>query len=638
LSKKESLKTNNKNNDLVIFENIFEYSYTLIAYMDRNFNFLKVNKQYALADNKTPDFFVGKNHFELYPHEENELIFREVVKTGKSHREFEKPFVYPDHPEKGTTYWDWHLIPVKDDDGNVTHLILNLLDVTEKVLNRQAFYEERERLKLLINATPDIICFKDGYGRWLEANEAILKLFDLEKIDYKYKSDHELGEIKPQFRNALEECSKSDEEVWNSKKILRHDEIITDKFGHKKIFDVIKVPLFNDDGSRKGIIVLGRDITEKKEAEEKLQLNEKKYRRIFENIQDVYFKSSIDGELLDLSPSVNKYTNIPVNKMLGSNLNTIYKNKSQRKHFVKELLSKGEINDYEVELVNERGEIFNVSITAHTIKNNEDGSIVIEGVLRDISERKKLERQLFHAGKMESVGRLVSGIAHDFNNILSSIFSNAELGLLRIDDPKIAEKSFKSIMNAGERASKIINQLLIFSKGKVSKPEQVDVNVSVEEVLDMFERIIKKDCEIVCHLQKDLPQILCDKTQLEQIIANLVLNARDAIVEGRDSGDKRIIIETEKVYLDKMSGDFLLEFIPGHFICLKISDTGVGISQEHINKIFDPFYSTKGEKKGTGLGLSMVYGIVKQMGGTIRIESASGKGTIFYIYFPYQKS
>ncbi len=631
------MNKNKINDELLIFENIFEYSYTLIAYMDRDFNFLKVNRQYALADNKIPDFFVGKNHFELYPDEENESIFRHVVKTGKPHLDYEKPFEYPEHPEKGTTYWDWCLIPVKDDDGNVTHLILNLLDVTEKVLSRKAYEEERKRLKLLINATPDIICFKDGYGRWLEANDAALKLFDLENTNYKYKTDLDIAKVKPQFRDIFEEFMKSDENVWNSKKIMRNDETITDKFGNRKVFDVIRVPLINDDGSRRGIIVLGRDITGKKEAEEQLQINEEKYRRIFENIQDVYFKSSIDGNLLDISPSVKNYTNIPVNRLIGLDLRSIYKDKNQGKNLVKELLHKGEINDYEIELVNEKEEMFNVSISAYISKNNEDENIFIEGVLRDISERKKLERQLLHANKMESVGRLASGIAHDFNNILSSIFFNVEFGLQKLDDPKIVEKTLRSILSAGESASKIVKQLHVFTKRKESKPEQVDVNQSIEEVLGMFERIIGKDCEIVCRFQQDLPLILCDKTQLEQVITNLVLNARDAVEDRSDSEDNKIIIETEKINLDKMSADFLLEFTPGDFICIKISDTGIGISQKDINKIFDPFYSTKSEDRGTGLGLSMVYGIIKQYGGTLRVKSSPGKGTNFYIYFPSEK-
>jgi len=251
-------------------------------------------------------------------------------------------------------------------------------------------------------------------------------------------------------------------------------------------------------------------------------------------------------------------------------------------------------------------------------------------VNRDITERKQLEEQFRQAQKMEAVGRLSGGIAHDFNNLLSVIIGYAEFLQERLESEGTLQESVAEILKAGKRAASLTRQLLAFSRLQVLDPKVIDLNGTVCETENLLRRLIGEDIELRTSLDRGLGRIKADQGQIEQVIMNLAVNARDAMPQGG-----RLIICTENFVMDR---SFVRRYPypvqPGPYVLLKVTDTGVGMTDDIKARAFEPFFTTKEKGKGTGLGLSMVYGVVKQSGGYIDIESSLGVGTTFRIYLP----
>jgi len=248
-----------------------------------------------------------------------------------------------------------------------------------------------------------------------------------------------------------------------------------------------------------------------------------------------------------------------------------------------------------------------------------------------------LEEQLRQAQRIEAIGNLSSGIAHDFNNLLTVINGHAEFALMKMEKNHPLQKEVKSILGAGKRAENLIKQLLAFSRKQVYEAKVIDVNRVITGLDKMMRRLIGEDIQMEMHIGSDIPMIKADPTQIEQILMNLIVNARDAVKERAEStaeAEKRIIIETGRVYLDE-------SYTAGHpgaqeglFVLLIVSDTGMGMDAEAKEKIFEPFFTTKEKGKGTGLGMSTVYGIVKQNNGNIYVYSEPGQGTTIKVYWP----
>jgi len=255
------------------------------------------------------------------------------------------------------------------------------------------------------------------------------------------------------------------------------------------------------------------------------------------------------------------------------------------------------------------------------------------GISEDITERKKLEEQLLQARKMESIGRLAGGVAHDFNNMLAVIMGNTDMALAEMDSASPLNKRLQDIRKAAERSAELTSQLLAFARKQIAAPRTLDLNEVLTGMIKMLRILIGEDIELIWMPASEFCPVRMDPSQIDQILVNLCINARDAIT---DVG--HITIETKNVSISEAYCAGNPDLLPGDFVVMSVSDNGYGMDAETRQKIFEPFFSTKTKNKGTGLGLATVYGIVKQNNGFINVYSEPGVGTTFKVYLPKQKN
>jgi PAS domain S-box-containing protein len=338
-----------------------------------------------------------------------------------------------------------------------------------------------------------------------------------------------------------------------------------------------------------------------------------------------------EGRVLYVNPAFERITGYARDEVIGRHLNFL-KSDKQSGEFYRQLwetISAGKV--WHGRFVNKKkdGTLYADEATITPVRDETGAIVNYVSVQRDVTRELQLEEQYRQAQKMEAVGRLTAGIAHDFNNLLTAINGFAELMQyeLKPDDPY--QKYVDSILHSGQLAADLIRQLLVFSRKQIVEPQVLDLNVVVTEMGTLLRRIIGEDIHLKTKLTPDLWPIRADPTQIEQIIVNLAVNARDAMPEGG-----QLTIETDNVMLDTSYVAHYLEARPGDHVLLALNDTGIGMSEEVKAHIFEPFFTTKEEGKGTGLGLATIYGIVKQCGGNIWLYSEEGQGTTFKIYLP----
>jgi two-component system cell cycle sensor histidine kinase/response regulator CckA len=387
---------------------------------------------------------------------------------------------------------------------------------------------------------------------------------------------------------------------------------------------------FADVSGQKFATIIARDVTERKKTEKALRDSEARFQAFMDHSPTICFVNDEDGRCLYINQQVERALGMRVGERVG---------KTARDIWPLELAQKIEENDRKVlaarrpmgmeETVPRRdGTLTHWFVLKFPFQDG-SGRRLLGGVAVDISERKQLEEQLFQAQKMEAIGRLAGGIAHDFNNLLTVItgFSDILQSGMSADDA--SRPMVDEIKKAGDRASGLTRQLLAFSRKQVLLPQVLSLNDLMADMDKMLRRMIGEDINLVTDSSPDLGQIMADKGQIEQVLLNLVVNARDAMPQGG-----KLILETRNAQLDDAYAAAHPGARPGPYVMVSVSDTGCGMTAEMLSHIFEPFFTTKGEGKGTGLGLATVFGVVKQSEGTIDVYSSPGQGTTFKLYFP----
>ena len=362
---------------------------------------------------------------------------------------------------------------------------------------------------------------------------------------------------------------------------------------------------------------------------EALQKSDQRYRSLFDESRDAIHITSRDGRFIDVNKSALDLFGYTRKEMLGMDARGIYVNPDDRYRFQQEIEKRGAVRGYEIKFRKKDGTKIDCLITS-TVRRAADGTIIgYQGIIRDVTEQRRLEVQLQQAQKMEAVGTLAGGIAHDFNNVLQAISGYVQLLLMKKEkkDPDI--RYLNRIDKAAQRAAGLTKQLMIFSRKVKNELRPVDLNQEIIQVHGLLQRIIPKMIDVELGLEKDIKIINADPMQLEQIMMNLGVNAKDAMPDGG-----KLVFETKNIILDERYCAAHREAVPGEYVLLAISDTGHGMDKKVLEHIFEPFFTTKEMGKGTGLGLAMVYGIVKSHDGHIVCYSNPGRGTVFKIYFP----
>ncbi len=382
-----------------------------------------------------------------------------------------------------------------------------------------------------------------------------------------------------------------------------------------------------------GVVCVSRDMTARRDAENARAQAEAKYRMLVEQVAAISYiaELGIHGEWLYVSPQVESMFGFsPEEWLTDSRAWTQHVHPDDHKvvEAAEEASKRGERFQAEYRVVRKDGRVIWVSDTAVVVSGS-DAHPLMEGIIVDITERKQLETQLQQARRMEAIGRLAGGIAHDFNNLLTIIKGYAELAGKRAKITPELQTDIERIEDASERASTLVRQLLAFSRRQVLQPKLVDLNSIVLGLDKLLRRLIDEDIQMFTVAGKDIGTIKADPGQMEQVIMNLVVNARDAMPKGG-----RLTVETTNVDLDAAYASEHVTVKPGSYVMLSVSDTGVGMSTDTVAHIFEPFYTTKESGRGTGLGLSTVYGIVKQSGGYVWVYSEPGRGSSFKVYLP----
>jgi PAS domain S-box-containing protein len=395
------------------------------------------------------------------------------------------------------------------------------------------------------------------------------------------------------------------------------------------------------DGEVEQVITVAREITERKLLEEELQQrvversldllqSEKDYRDLFHESQDMIYISSPDGHYIDINPAGVALLGFASREdALRAQISNCYQDGGDRLKFQALIQEQGFVKDYEVTLKRKDGTPLQVLITANAVKDQDGRCIAYRGIVRDITERRKLEQQLFHAQKMESIGTMAGGIAHDFNNILGGIMGYASLMKTRMHPDHPFYNYIDIIERGTQRAAELTSQLLTMAMGGTYNFVPVNLNDIVRDTVQMLSQVFDRSIQIDTRLADDLPTVEADAVLMQQVLMNLLLNAKDALPKGG-----RIVVETRVETVDAQALGQHMDARGGPYVVVAVSDNGVGIEAGILQRIFDPFFSTKGKGKGTGLGLAVVYGVLKNLNGFVKVYSEPGRGSIFRVFLP----
>ncbi|MDZ7665531.1 MAG: PAS domain S-box protein [Desulfotignum sp.] len=619
------------------------FSEEIMTYMSEGFvqtdirrNIIFINQRLSEMLGYLPEEIIGKCWLDIVPAEQQAIAQKAEARRVLGHT---------DRYEIILRRKDGHKFPVMigagprfdKQSGEFIGTMGVVSDITERKLTEEALREKTQFLQNIIDTTSDLVSVTDMEGnfKFVGSSHSILG----------YDPDSLVG------RNVMELVHPDDYQETAT----AFAEFLANREDGRKIeyryrradgeylwFESVGKFILDDAGNPKEILFSSRDVTERKQAIEELKEREAFIKATLDNLPVGVAVNSVDPKVNFTYMNENFATFYRTTREALAAPNdfweVVYTDATFREEIKKRVIEDCASNDPErmcwedVPISRPGKKPF--YITAKNIPLPERNLMV--STVWDVTERKlaeaekeKLQSQLHQSQKMESVGRLAGGVAHDFNNMLGVILGHTELALLKMDEDNDLISDLKEILNAAKRSADITKQLLAFARKEIISPKQIDLNDTVASMLKMLRRLIGEDIDLVWRPGAHLWPVKMDPTQIDQILANLCVNARDAI-----SGVGKLTIETGKQIFDEEYCKEHPGCIPGDFVMLAVSDNGCGIDKETLDNLFEPFFTTKEVGKGTGLGLPTIYGIVKQNNGFINVYSEPGQGSTFKIYLP----
>ena len=496
----------------------------------------------------------------------------------------------------------------------------------QEVSDRRAREEENRQLAAIVEYSDDAIIAigLDGIiTNWNAGAERMLGYSRSEMIGKALATV-----THPDHRNEVVE---NQARLKSGESVVRRESIRVRKDGKLVHVALTISPIRDQDGRMVGSSGILRDITGRKLMEDAVQRSEASYRSFVENAPFGIVRTTPDGEIVQANPALVKMLGYASEKeVLGLRMDMdVYRHADEREGATAWCRRQDSVQGVEVDWKRKNGRPFAIRCDAHVVRDCNGNLEYLEGFIEDISERRIMEMQLRQGQKMEAIGRLAGGIAHDFNNLLGVIIGYSDLVSEQIGRDSPLHNPVEQIKKAGDRAYALTRQLLAFSRQQVLETKVLNLNTIVAELDKMLSRLLGEDIELQTSLDPALGPVKADQGQIEQVIMNLAVNARDAM-----PGGGRLLIETRNACLDEEFAMRHPPTIPGDYVMLIVSDTGSGMDAQTQAHIFEPFFTTKGQGRGTGLGLATVYGFVKQSGGYVWVQSESGVGSTFTIYLP----
>ncbi len=528
-------------------------------------------------------------------------------------------------------------IPVKRKDGAVFHADISasrvrlggkecivgfFRDISDRKQAEEAIKVTNTRLRTLIEAIPDMILFKDAQGRHLIVNRAAEEMTGHSREEFIGKT---VDDLLPPATAA--ECWKSDREAMKATNLIPVEEQVFEVKGRQRYVEMVKAPMIDEGNNVIGLVAIGRDITEHKRAEEALRNSERFIRTILDSVDEGFIVVDPEFRVLIANKAYGEQTGVSCDAAIGRHCYEITHQSGRPCHEAGEecavlsVLRTGEPSSAFHQHLDEKGEMLYVETKAFPIKDASGSVTSVIETVNNVTEKRLLEEERLKSQKIEAIGTLAGGIAHDFNNLLQGVFGYISMAKMHLEHKESASAMLEQAESALQQSVNLTNQLLTFSKGGKPMKKTISLAPVIENSAKFALSGSRTDYRI--SIPPDLWMVEADEGQIAQVIQNIVLNADQAMPLGGT-----VSIEARNSAPPDSRLRHLLREAP--YVEIAIGDTGIGISERHLHKIFDPYFTTK--EKGSGLGLATAYSIIKNHGGVIDVESRVDQGTTFRLY------
>lgn len=484
--------------------------------------------------------------------------------------------------------------------------------------------EQHALLHCLIDSIPDPIYFKDNSGLYLGCNTAYAKFVGQEEVDLihpKKAADEPSAAARDSHMEDLRVLAKgesTESEGW-----------VSGAEGEEVYHSTLKIPYLESAAGSSGMIAVSRDLTKRIQMEQEMQQLAVAVEQSTESI----LIADMDGSIFYVNAAFESITGYSSDEVLGKTPSLFRSDKHDDEFYEKLFSTISTGSKWEGHITSSRkdGEIFDVEAIIYPVRDESGTVLNYVAISRDVTQELALEKQMRQTQKMNAIGELAGGVSHDFNNILTAILGYVALCMNNVEEDSKVHDYLKEVVKAGDRAAKLVHQILTFSRQEEQEFHSVSLQPVIEDSLSMVKTTIKSNIKVETDIDGACGAIFGDTTQLQQVMVNLCTNAVHAL--GRGDGVLSVSLKQIEL-LGKKHGDRMVDLDPGLYACITVSDTGCGMTPEVLERIFEPYYTTKKKGEGTGFGLSIVHGIARKHSGYIAVESELEKGTNFHLYLP----